>query len=75
MLDNVVTGVASGVRSCYHPPSSKFLVALGALKLTHPPSPKAFTRDGTLIAHFSQEGVVRARVYGPEKLGEKESKL
>lgn len=36
---------------------------------------RAFTRDGTLIANFSQEGVVRARVFGPGGPSGAESKL
>ncbi|KAF9647523.1 Thioesterase/thiol ester dehydrase-isomerase [Thelephora ganbajun] len=36
---------------------------------------RVFTRDGVLIAHFSQEGVVRARVFSPEKSGQTQSKL
>jgi len=36
---------------------------------------RVFTQDGVLIAHFSQEGVVRARVFSPEKLEQKQSKL
>ncbi|KAF9650281.1 Thioesterase/thiol ester dehydrase-isomerase [Thelephora ganbajun] len=36
---------------------------------------RVFTRDGTLIANFSQEGVVRARVHGPEESRKVESKL
>ncbi|KAF9785775.1 Thioesterase/thiol ester dehydrase-isomerase [Thelephora terrestris] len=36
---------------------------------------RAFTRDGTLIANLSQEGVVRAKVYGPGEPSKVESKL
>jgi len=36
---------------------------------------RVFTRDGALIAHFSQEGVVRARVFSPEESGQTRSKL
>lgn len=72
----IVASASSGVRSCYRSPSSRFLAAAHrAVKLTSTALPKAFTRDGTLIANFSQEGVVRARVHGPEELRELESKL
>jgi len=36
---------------------------------------RVFTRDGVLIAHCSQEGVVRARVFSPDKPEQTRSKL
>lgn len=36
---------------------------------------RVFTREGVLIAHFSQEGVVRARVFPPEESEQTRSKL
>jgi len=36
---------------------------------------RVFTRDGVLVAHFSQEGVVRARVFPPKESEQTRSKL
>jgi len=36
---------------------------------------RMFTREGTLIAHVSQEGVVRARIHGPDDGNKQTSKL
>lgn len=39
------------------------------------PLSQVFTREGVLIAHCSQEGVVRARVFPPEESEQTRSKL
>jgi len=75
IFHHAVTSAASGVGPRHRSSPGRFFTASRVLPLTYGPHAKVFTRDGALIANFSQEGAVRARVYGPKEPGGVESKL